>query len=445
MSVMKVFREIAGAAVVAAMVATAGAQMHRVAKKDNVTRAIAVYEWTGDDIKKPAASRLIPVSLFYDNDYQEAGLYLARPVPLALYAGTVYELQQAGEPKGFFDLDFARNLKPSDSVSSVYDQGWTGYGKWQPLPVDKPKAPQKVTLDSSDTDDNRPKLGRKDKKSDSKDTKDNKKDKDQAGVTSVGSDPSDDTDRPTLKRRTEKEKRDAIKNDTANVQNVGDLNDDPDRPKIMRGKPAKQAEAPQLTGLPTSVHQIVAVSDAANREVHDFTYRFRDPQEKTEIQAKLEKVAMSLVAPAPSAPALPTGGRSRSTGARSKLKASTAPEVPPVKFADEKFSAYALSYNSAPVFVLEAHTTGEGSPVQYVTVVAQNDSFGEPQVAIKTTTDSAHMDSTPWMRLVGVVDAEASNRASLLMELRGQQARSFALYRVIGAQATKVFETGATQ
>jgi hypothetical protein len=49
------------------------------------------------------------------------------------------------------------------------------------------------------------------------------------------------------------------------------------------------------------------------------------------------------------------------------------------------------------------------------------------------------------MRLVDVVDAEASNRASLLFELRAQNSRQFALYRVIGAQAAQTFLTGSTQ
>jgi hypothetical protein len=46
---------------------------------------------------------------------------------------------------------------------------------------------------------------------------------------------------------------------------------------------------------------------------------------------------------------------------------------------------------------------------------------------------------------VDAVDAEASNRASLLFELRGQQSRQFALYRVIGEQAQQSFVTGTTQ
>ncbi len=92
-----------------------------------------------------------------------------------------------------------------------------------------------------------------------------------------------------------------------------------------------------------------------------------------------------------------------------------------------------------------AHTAGDGDALRYVTVVAQKDSMGALQPAIQSVTDAAHLDRTPWMRLVDVVDAEASNRASLLFELRGQTARQFALYRVIAARADQTFLTGTTQ
>ena len=65
--------------------------------------------------------------------------------------------------------------------------------------------------------------------------------------------------------------------------------------------------------------------------------------------------------------------------------------------------------------------------------------MGQLKVALSSVTDSAHLDRTPRMRLVDVVDAEASNRASFLLELRGQTERQFALYRVIGAQADQIF------
>jgi hypothetical protein len=47
------------------------------------------------------------------------------------------------------------------------------------------------------------------------------------------------------------------------------------------------------------------------------------------------------------------------------------------------------------------------------------------------------------MRLVDAVDVEASNRASLLFELRGQSSRQFALYRVIAAKPEEIFVTAS--
>src|SRR5437763_839024 len=70
------------------------AQTHKVeSKPQNVVRAIGVYEWTGD-LAKPNASRLIPVSLFIDGKLQDAGVYMARPVPFSLLSGNVYVLEK---------------------------------------------------------------------------------------------------------------------------------------------------------------------------------------------------------------------------------------------------------------------------------------------------------------------------------------------------------------
>ncbi len=78
-------------------------------------------------------------------------------------------------------------------------------------------------------------------------------------------------------------------------------------------------------------------------------------------------------------------------------------------------------------------------------MVAQADVNGELQPAVQSVTDESHLDHTPRMRLVDAVDAEASNRASLLFELRSQTTRQFALYRVIGSRAETTFTTGSTQ
>ena len=111
---------------------------------------------------------------------------------------------------------------------------------------------------------------------------------------------------------------------------------------------------------------------------------------------------------------------------------------------DDQFNAYQLSYSAPPTYVYSAHTASTEAS-HYVTIVAQPDTFGTLQVALRTSTDAAHLDRTPWMRPIDVIDADASNRASLLVELRAQNSRQFALYRVIAGKADQTYVTGSTQ
>ncbi len=112
---------------------------------------------------------------------------------------------------------------------------------------------------------------------------------------------------------------------------------------------------------------------------------------------------------------------------------------------DESVRGYTLSYGGAATFVYSASSPGAGGTTRYVTVVAQRDPLGDLQEAMSGVTDSAHLDRAPWLRLVDAVDADASNRASLLFEQRAQTSRQFALYRVIGAKAEQLFSTAGAQ
>src|SRR5882757_1416190 len=117
-------------------------QMHKVEKPQTVVRAVGVYEWTGD-VAKPTASRLIPVTLFIDSKLEDAGVYLARPVPFALLSGNLYELDEAGVSKGMLDLVYARHLQAAN-VAQDYDDGWFGYGSFKPLATPKKEIAHKL-------------------------------------------------------------------------------------------------------------------------------------------------------------------------------------------------------------------------------------------------------------------------------------------------------------
>ncbi len=434
---------------------------------------------------KPNASRLIPVSLFIDGKIRDGAVYLARPIPFALLSGDVYELQKAGISLGTLDIVYSRHLVAA-GTTTAYDDGWFGYGKFVP-----PAPPKKSTLKPSKTlaaingigddpdkphfssrsaapgsggsaaptpgstpasstpadDPDRPTMHRH------ADTSDKT-----ASSGSSGDTPADDPDRPTLKRRTPEQQASAGKGDTNSVSAVASsLNDDPNRPLLHRGKPEgalNEVDLPKLSGLPgdQDLHQMAAVSDAADHPPHDFSRAWDDENEHQAILTKMQAAARAqlatyeaanAVAPPPTPPPAPDPHRPGSKLRRGVAKET--PPPPPEALLDEKLTGYTLSYGGAATYVYSAHTDGLGAAQRFVTLVAQLNTQGEPEIAITSVTDATHLDRTPRMRLVDAVDAEASNRASLLFELRAQNSRQFALYRVIGARADQTFLTGSTQ
>jgi hypothetical protein len=542
------------------------AQMHKVAKPEQVVRAVGVYEWTGD-FAKPTASRLIPVSLYIEGKLEDAGVYIARPVPFALLSGNVYELQDAGVDKGFLDLAYAKHLQATTSTGDLaYDDGWFGYGSVKPLTAPRktttalkpsktlpvlvssandPSRPHLTTKSSTDstpasnsdqskpastsntgsastttTDDpDRPTMKRRSSDTDSttssgtttatgstpaddpdRPTMKHHDSSDpsttQTGTTSTtsgtgsstrtgsstpaddpdrptmtrrtpsdtttndsgsttasgGSTPSDDPDRPTLKRHTPQEAQKAKNNnDLATVTGTGSLNEDPDRPNLHHGKPtgiASESDLPKLVGIPSNLHQMVAVSDAANRDVHPFALEWDDATQHAAVLQKMQTMAQTQLAAYASTPAkvAPTPKPPvRTTPSTHTTHHATTPTPAPIPLLDEELKAYTLSYGGAATYVYSAHTAGTGAALRYVTIVAQADGLGELKPAIQSVTDAAHLDRSPQMRFVDVVDAEASNRASLLFELRGQNSRQFGLYRVVASHSDQIFVTGTTE
>ncbi len=114
----------------AALCAPLLAQTHRVEAPEKVTRAIGVYEWTGE-LPKPTSARLIPISLFINGHFEDAGVYLAHPVPFVLETGDVYSIERAGETIGTLDLEYARNVVTHRSSNDDNPtSAWFGYGRF---------------------------------------------------------------------------------------------------------------------------------------------------------------------------------------------------------------------------------------------------------------------------------------------------------------------------
>ena len=296
----------------------ARAQMHHVEAPAHVTRAVGVYEWTGE-LAKPTAARFVPVSLFINGHMEDAGLYLARPVPFALQTGDVYALEHSGELEGLLDLDYAERVVTGQALADDDPSGaWYGFGKFTPETA--PKTPPALHASSHPpailadgkaaavpADDGQPHMTRRGAAPPAS-TPDASKSGSSTGTTSEAGktsgdssqSSSDDTDRPTLRHRdpsqdATRRREYGTKSKQASVVAVGPApGDDPDRPTLGRSD-AEDKGTPPLTGLPADLHQAVAVSDPVQRDHHDFSREWDSPAERTETLAALEAAARSRV------------------------------------------------------------------------------------------------------------------------------------------------------
>jgi len=404
-------------------------------------RAIAVLEWTGDT-GKPKASRIIPVSVFDGEQYQPGGLYLAKPEPLALVPGTEYVLQDAGVARGLFDVNSAQDV----------DGYWFGYGAWKPMAAPakraKPKQGRNTPQVVGGAGDGRPHLNRKDGSGSQDSSASTGSTSSSSSTQASNNPPASDPDRPTLRRRSDSSDS-APSPSSAGAESpapetaIGGA--DPDRPRMAHGQQSMKDDyqPAQLTGVPSGLEQMIAVSDAHEGEVHPFVYLWSDPADATNMQTQMEIAASNAIAasqpPVKAAPKAHTA----TTAAQHRKAAAAPPSPPKLVFSNERFKAYELTYNAGATLVFSGETLDHAGKVKYVTLIAQPDFNGVPKVLFKSVTDDDHLDQTPKMRLVDAVDARADNRGDLVFELRSSRDREFVIYRVSAGQAEQVFTTGS--
>ena len=418
-------------------------------------RATAVLEYTGD-LKQIKESRLVPIAIWDGAQYQPGGLYLAQPAPLAVLSGTQYELEEAGKPQGVF------NIKDSEDLAGL----WIGVGSFEAPPPPKPKAPPSRSnhvYEVGAVDPDKPHFAHRPKDEQSDNGSDagsgasgtgaaaNKQsappidpdrptlhpraggsDAGGGGSGSSGSNQSDaDADRPTFHRQS---------NGSGQMQ-AEQPEVDPDRPRLEYKAPEEQAKLAKpdaLFGLPPDMNQMAGVSDNRNGDTLSWSFTWANADDANKMKMALEEIAQKAIAPPAATPA--PGKTAAAAGAHRKLHQPPPPPLPVL--ADEDFRAYSLSFGGGATMVLTARSTA--TPVQYVTIVAEPDFYGNPKVLLKQVTSDAGLDVAPRYRLVDAVDTAGNGRADLIFELRGQTYRQFAIYRIADGTATQVFTTQPT-
>src|SRR5579884_216551 len=296
-------------------------------------RALAVMVWLGD-AKKITNPRLIPLFVYYKNQFNDANTYLADPYPLALTDGTVYEVQSHGEREGFFKVGLIHRIKAD----------WIGLGQWMTeAEVAALKKPRPKRTHSADDD--RPVMRRNSSGSGSSSDK-----KEQVNPEEDDPDLADamstDEDRPTLRRS--KSSSGATRSGSAGSGSVSgsgsstvapednaadlaqELSSDANRPSLKHNagpqRPdtekmeahdvaSRKSQDEDMTASSIPLHLMVAVSDAGAQDSRSYEFKW-NPGEEDKYRKLLTTMALKDLGNAqrsstPEAPARKAGNRSR--------------------------------------------------------------------------------------------------------------------------------------
>lgn len=394
-------------------------------------RATAVVEYTGT-LDHITASRLVPLAVWDGLEYEPGALYLADPAPLAVLGGTQYELEADGKSKGFF------NISDAEQIGGL----WVGVGRFQaPATAAKLKPMKHLPRIVGGTNDNNPgephfaHVPPPDQQTadsgsgtptlqqrSSENTSGSPDDTISGSGVQIAPQAQPDTDRPTLHHRGGETSQ-----STANAAPI-----DPDRPHLSYANPnAKEKGPAALLGMPPDMKQIAGVSDSRKLDSASYAFSWSSPGDEAKMQSALEKIAQqALTPPAPAAAPAP---------ARTARHRKPAPPPAPPALDNVQFRVFSLTFGGGATMVLSART--QTSPVQYVTIIAQPDFYGNPQVLFKQVTSGTTLDAVPRMRLIDAVDTTGNGRGDLIFELRGYTYRQFAIYSIYNGTATRVFVT----
>ena len=388
-------------------------------------RATAVLEYTGT-LDHITASRLVPLAVWDGQEYEPGGLYLADPAPLAVLGGTQYELESDGKSKGFY------NIADSEQIGGL----WVGVGHFQSPVLEAKLRPMKhlpqIIGGTNSGNSGEPHFAHVPQP-------DQQSTDESSGTPTLHSRSSDDStadgsisgngvqvagqadaDQPTLHQRGS-----AAGQTTANVAPI-----DPDRPHLSYSNPNAEENGPAaLLGMPADMKQVAGVSDSRELDTESYAFTWANPADQAKMLLNLENIAEQALTPPAPAPA--------ATHTTRRRKAAPAPASPAL--ADVQFRVFSLTYGGGATMVLSART--QTDPVQYITIIAQPDFYGNPQVLLKQVTSSNGLDAVPRMRLIDAVDTTGDGRGDLIFELRGYNYRQFAIYSVYGGSATRVFVT----
>jgi hypothetical protein len=436
---------VAGSWLVAQLVAQGPiTQYGHKPKSNHGPRALGLIQLS----PKGNKGRLTPIVIMMDGKFYDAGSYKAAPVPMAVDFDIVYEGLRTGVSQGVFTITQPGQLNHT----------WIAEGTWLPAGAKAPEKNKKYSAPVIEDKDAPPVLHRRSEKtasdggSDSKE-KDKDKDKDQQKPTAppASTPPAPETAKAPAPA------------ETAKTSASDEPIEDPNRPRLRRGKPdssarrepfitfdpltdagaakpdAKTAKdsaasSPQVTFIP-------AISDAGGPDPRPYTYDVKPAEEAIYRNKIFDLAATQIRAPGSSAAKEAASARKKSSASKSVGK------LPAPVFDNVSLRIFDLSNSNEPVLVFSAKTrppaagaAGSFDEPKEITLIARTNLEGELQKLFFSQTDSRHLDVAPRMELIDAVDADGDGRGELLFRRTFDGGSAYAIYRVTADGLWPLFE-----
>ncbi len=422
-------------------------QYGRKPKSDRGPRALGLVQLS----PKGNKGRLIPIAIMMDGKFYDAGSYKATPVPMALDFDIVYEGLRTGVSQGIFTITQPGQL----------NRVWIAEGTWLPAGAKAPEKSKKYSAPVIEDKDAPPVLHRRSEKTAEGGTDSKDKDKDQPKPsTTPAKPPAPETAKAP------------VPPETAKTSASDEPIEDPNRPRLRRGKPNSNERREPFTTFdaltdtapgtsstssgkadakaarsPDTLPQIVtipAISDAGGPDPRPYTYDVKPAEEAIYRNKMFALAAAQLRGRAGAAENGPEPARKKSSSRKSAGK-SSALSVP--DFDDVSLRIFDLSNSNEPVLVLSAKTrppaagaAGSIEEPKEITLIARTNLEGEVQKLFFAQTDSRHLDVAPRMELIDAVDADGDGRGELLFRRTFDGGSAYAIYRVTADGLWPLFE-----
>jgi hypothetical protein len=444
---------------------TLSGQVGHAAKTTKGPRALGLLE-----LGPNGNARLIPIAILIDGKYYDASAYKAAPVPMALWADTVYEGIRTGVSQGLFTVTAPQHGK-DESGATV----WWADGRWQTADSIKAMAAKKKPVPSTPrgiNDDEGPPVLRRAGAEKPKPPEAPPAPATQpapagapapaptatpsaAPAASASSSPAtpppsqdnqapEDKDRPTLKRgqagATSAEEAQKKVSTSASAEGV--------TPVVPSASMPTPSPSPSAAQPVNQVQLIPAISDPQPSDSLPYNYKM-SPQEEEQFRKKMLAMAADEIR-ARAAQLAPGSAAAKPVPASSlRSKAAAAKPVQPT-FEDVQLHVFDLADINEPELVLtaKAHmpqsshgkdSTNPG-PQYMITLVVRDDVNGELHKSLANVTDTQHLDVIPRLDLIDAVDVDGDGRAELLFHEVSDTGSAFVVYRVIGNQLYALFQ-----